>query len=635
MKKTILVFSFILISSILYSIEITEDGVLFEYDDENAQSVFLVGSMNDWDTTETPMDKSEDGVWRILLKLDYGDYTYKFIVDGNWQLDQENPNFEDDGYGGSNSVIKYSSGFDANKYNTNNSDGVKSSFNPKIYFKGQYFSNNVFIKNETSRFMLDKPEHDLNFGIKVKFNSDLEGYTILNVNNNKEESEMWRTHFNYKRSYLSLKADYINITAFDNIGIISFDDPLHIVGDMGYNKYSFGYNHSGLYAETSNKFSKLLPVDILGQVLFSDKAGYSEDDVSAMRVKLSSPIFDDDKLIVGASQYQYTTKLSEQFIQRHDNQEFDVTYQKDILRSGWKDAMRFSVSAEYSEYENSNTNSTKDIWMEGHNIYIGASIKFPAALNIYANYINSSLSMSDNSSIDKINVGATYHINNFKWSFNARHWKNNISDDLSWVDYYKYFEKTDGNGRWFQEYSEVPFQRYTLLGYETGILWESKLSYNFNLVNRPLKAVLVNKFAHHDLFVSPKFVESIVVFEYSVSDKWILKTDTRVPYYNDPFLGLKTNFSDDEDVFVDNYLEISYHLSDDVWISLGYGLNPFSMDTETDQFHYRGREEYLDSAGGLPSHLESYYGGLGEKIREAENSLMDEKRISIQAIIRF
>ena len=60
-------------------------------------------------------------------------------------------------------------------------NGIKSSFNPKIYFKGRYFSDNVFKKNQTDRFMLGKPVHDLNFGINIKFSSDFEGYTILNV----------------------------------------------------------------------------------------------------------------------------------------------------------------------------------------------------------------------------------------------------------------------------------------------------------------------------------------------------------------------------------------------------------------------------------------------------------------------
>ena len=39
-----------------------KSGVLFEYEDENAQAVFLVGSMNNWNTTATPMEKDENGI---------------------------------------------------------------------------------------------------------------------------------------------------------------------------------------------------------------------------------------------------------------------------------------------------------------------------------------------------------------------------------------------------------------------------------------------------------------------------------------------------------------------------------------------------------------------------------------------
>ena len=639
MNKIIAVFSFLVTISISYSINVTEEGIVFEYDDDNAQSVYLVGSMNDWSPSATPMLKDGNGVWRVLLKLDYGDYAYKFIVDGNWQLDQDNPIFEDDGYGGSNSIVKYSSNYKLNNKDLVESNGVKSNFNPKVYFKGQYLSNNVFMKNETSRFMLDKPEHDLNFGIMIKFNSDFEAYTILNVNNIKEGTEMWKTHFNYKRSLLKLKADYVDIMAFENMGLFSFDSPFNLIGDIGYNKYSFGYDYSGLYAETStllsNKISTILPLDIFGQLLLSDKSGYNEDDVSAMRVKLSKSIFSNDKITVGTSQYQYTTDLSDHIFQRHDNQAYDLKYQKHIKNPKSNSSMQLILSAEYSQYENSNNGTEKNVWMDGQNIYLGASLKFPDALKIYGNYIYSSLNISEKSSIDKINIGASYEQNSFTWNFNLKYWENNISDSLGWVDYYKYFEKSDGNGRWFQEYSEVPFEKYTLLGYETGLLWESKISYTFNLMSRSLKTVLANKFAHHDLFSNPKFIESILIFEYSLSDKWRLKADTRIPYYNDSFLGLNTNFSENEDVFINKYFEMSYNLSNDVWISIGYGLNPFAMNSQTDKFHYRGREEYLDSVGELPLHLESYYGGIGDKIRSAENSLVNDKRISVQAIIKF
>ena len=59
------------------------------------------------------------------------------------------------------------------------------------------------------------------------------------------------------------------------------------------------------------------------------------------------------------------------------------------------------------------------------------------------------------------------------------------------------------------------------------------------------------------------------------------------------------------------------------------------MDLITDQFHSRGREEYLESSSNLSEHLDSFYGGFGEKILNAEKLLMDEKQISIQAIIKF
>ena len=628
------------IISILYSVEITESGVLFEYEDENAQSVFLVGSMNNWNTTATPMEKDENGIWGIILNLDSGKHTYKFVVDGNWHYDQENPNVEDDGYGGSNSVIEIDKNGKLMSQSIKNSDGNKSTFNPKIYFKGRYFANNIFLKNETDRFMLDKPEHDLNLGINIKFNSDFEGYTVLNVNNNEEGSEMWKTHFNYKRTYLKLKADYFNVTAFDNFGLFTFDDPLHIVGDIGYNGYDFGYDFSGIYAEASNllsnKISNVLPVSMNGQLLFSDRIGYNEDDISAIRVKLLLPIFNDNNFTFGASNYRYTTKPSEEIIQYHRNNEVDFKYTKYFSKSGWEDAMQFEFSAEYSTYKNSDEDSVRSVWMEGENTFLGVSLQFPAALKFYANYLNYSFQLVEtNASKNRFNLGVSYKLKNFSWNLSGQVWENYLPDSLNWVDYYKYVEKTDGNGRWFQQYSELPFEKYTVLGYQSGFFLQSDLSYKFKVKNHIAEMNLKNKFAQHALLTEPKFIENIVVLKYDIAEKWKLNIDTRIPYYNDPFLELITDFENDKDVFISNYSEISYHLSDNIWLALGYGVNPLIINSVTDEFYDRGREEYLDTVGALPEYLESYYGGFGEKIRAAETLLMNEKRISIQAVVKF
>ncbi len=639
MKKIITLLTLLILVT-LNAVEITKMGVRFSYEDENAQSVFLAGSMNDWNTTATPMKQNDEGIWEVILKLDSGKYIYKFVVDGNWQFDQDNSNFEEDGYGGSNSVIEIDADGKFVAKKIVKQDGVKSNFNPKVYFKGRYLVDNIFSKNETDYFMLDKPEHDLNFGIKIKFNTNFEGYTVLNVNNTKEGSEMWKTHFNYKRTYLKMKSDWFNFTAFDNFGIFKFDDPLHIVGDIGDSGYNFGYGFRGFQSETSNlfsdKISSLVPLSLKAKILYSDRITDNEDDISAMRVKLASENNDAEKIVFGASAYKYTTKLSDTVIQNHDNYEIDLSYIKDFYQPGWKDAMKFELFAEYSAYENSDKDSIKSVWMEGDAIYLGSSLQFPAVLEIYANYLKNNFILNSESTCrDRYEFGANFELNNFEWNLNGKFWQNTLSNSLNWTDYFKYVEKTDCNGRWFQEYSEVPFEKYTILGYESGFLWESNLNYKFEVKNHKFETILKNKFAHHDLLTEPKFIENIIVLKYNLSNKWKLKTDTRIPYYNDDFLGLKTSFSDDEDVFISNYSEIAYHLSENVWVALGYGVNPTTISSVTDEFSSKGRESYLNNAGELSQHIEDFYGGLGEKIRNAEMQLKNEQCIALRAVVTF
>ena len=62
----------IILCSVSFAIQNIENGILFSYDDKNAQSVFLVGTMNDWNQTISPMKKDENGIWKIVLKLEAG-----------------------------------------------------------------------------------------------------------------------------------------------------------------------------------------------------------------------------------------------------------------------------------------------------------------------------------------------------------------------------------------------------------------------------------------------------------------------------------------------------------------------------------------------------------------------------------
>jgi 1,4-alpha-glucan branching enzyme len=57
----------------------------------NIHEVILMGDFNQWNPTAHPMKKDKYGVWRKQVLLLPGTYEYKFKVDGEWQMDPDNP----------------------------------------------------------------------------------------------------------------------------------------------------------------------------------------------------------------------------------------------------------------------------------------------------------------------------------------------------------------------------------------------------------------------------------------------------------------------------------------------------------------------------------------------------------------
>ncbi len=85
----------------------------------NAKKVILAGSFNNWSETALEMIQTDDG-WIADVKLAPGKHWYKFIIDGNWQIDNDNKLVENDGKGNDNSVY----------------------FKPNYIFRSRSFSNN-------------------------------------------------------------------------------------------------------------------------------------------------------------------------------------------------------------------------------------------------------------------------------------------------------------------------------------------------------------------------------------------------------------------------------------------------------------------------------------------------------------
>ena len=71
-----------------------------------AKEVHIVGDFNGWRADETTVMSRQDGSWLKQLNLKPGQYHYRFVVDGQWLSDPENPLQEKNPYGEFDSLFK-------------------------------------------------------------------------------------------------------------------------------------------------------------------------------------------------------------------------------------------------------------------------------------------------------------------------------------------------------------------------------------------------------------------------------------------------------------------------------------------------------------------------------------------------
>jgi chromosome partitioning protein len=83
--------------------------VVVRFADEGAQDVRIAGDFNGWipdkDVQSQVETESSTRVWTKVLTLRPGTYQYRYVVDGHWQEDPDNPNVETGPVGERNSVL--------------------------------------------------------------------------------------------------------------------------------------------------------------------------------------------------------------------------------------------------------------------------------------------------------------------------------------------------------------------------------------------------------------------------------------------------------------------------------------------------------------------------------------------------
>lgn len=81
-------------------------GVLFQFLSKMASSVEIAGDFNHW-VPEPLIRRDQDGLWQKVIPVELKTLRYKFIVDGEWQVDPSHPMRKENAYGGVDSYMEF------------------------------------------------------------------------------------------------------------------------------------------------------------------------------------------------------------------------------------------------------------------------------------------------------------------------------------------------------------------------------------------------------------------------------------------------------------------------------------------------------------------------------------------------
>ncbi len=82
------------------------DGILFQFSSKIASSVEIAGDFNHW-IPEPLVRRNQEGLWQKVISVGLKTFRYKFIVDGEWQVDPNQPMQKENAYGGVDSYMEF------------------------------------------------------------------------------------------------------------------------------------------------------------------------------------------------------------------------------------------------------------------------------------------------------------------------------------------------------------------------------------------------------------------------------------------------------------------------------------------------------------------------------------------------
>ena len=79
--------------------------VKISFEAEPGKEISVAGTFNKWQSGMTKLKRNKSGSYTVTLQLPAGRYEYKFIVDGKWCMDPQNPEAVPNDCGSMNNVL--------------------------------------------------------------------------------------------------------------------------------------------------------------------------------------------------------------------------------------------------------------------------------------------------------------------------------------------------------------------------------------------------------------------------------------------------------------------------------------------------------------------------------------------------
>jgi hypothetical protein len=215
-------------------IRVVEDEVYFSLTAPGAKEVYLVGDFNNWNPTFEKMER-RGNVFEISLYMIEGTYRYKFVVDGNWIVDPDNPG--DPNRGSALVLIEKPAGLALLTEDPAEPAAVPP-LAPWFRYIGQFRWN----QPEDETF---SDNHIASLGFDVK-REKLRGRAVL-----QSDSKSWDElddSFNVGMAYGYVGTDIgdLSLDAFEDDNVVwTSADPVTLIGNLGVFDYNAGHNRTG------------------------------------------------------------------------------------------------------------------------------------------------------------------------------------------------------------------------------------------------------------------------------------------------------------------------------------------------------------------------------------------------------